>query len=86
MVVFAECRGGTTPRRALVMWAGLHGTLQLKKLGRFGNQALVSAGVANDLGDDLLVAWGSSREALAGAKAELRRLVPHLAPPGLDAG
>lgn len=57
---------GEGARRALVMWASLHGVLQLRKLERFGVPP--ARGLAEDLMVGLLSGWGAAERDLDSAR------------------
>ncbi len=72
--------------RALVLWTGLHGVLQLRKLERLGDAAPRTAPLADALVHTLLKGWGASADALARAASALDALGARQARPAPAGG
>lgn len=60
--------------RAIVLWSGLQGTLQTRKLARVAPEILDADRLARELVQSLLLGWGATHEALDAARRHLDTL------------
>ncbi|MFW6051125.1 MAG: TetR/AcrR family transcriptional regulator [Myxococcota bacterium] len=67
---------GDPRHRALVLWASVHGVLQLRKLERFHMAGMHAAALAEEATRTLLLGWGADPERLRRAEALARGAVP----------
>jgi len=66
---------GDADRRAVLLWAGLQGTLQLRKLGRFGLPGLDVDALVTDMLHGLLVGWGADPDVVTDADRRAQRVL-----------
>lgn len=67
---------GPADRRAYVLWSGLQGVMQLRKLARFGIDAMRPDAMCEELYGSLLRGWGAEEPHLSEALRRARALVP----------
>lgn len=67
---------GSADRRAHALWSALSGVAQLRKLDRFGVEALRTDALATELVRTLLVGWGADEAALDDAMKRAKKRVP----------
>lgn len=65
---------GDAARRAVALFGAVHGALALRKLERFGIEALEPGAVATELVNSLLRGWGASEPHLTNAMKRARKL------------
>jgi len=66
--------GGDARRRALVLWGGLHGSMQMRRFGRLGIPDFSAAPLSPDLAECLLAAWGARADRVAPLQRLARKL------------
>jgi len=72
---------GESRDRAVILWAGIQGVIQLRKLGRFGVAGVELERLVPITLETLLLGWGAEREQLDRVMPEAQAIARELAQP-----